>query len=79
MESRSDVGAPDQIRKKDPSALKAELQFLLDNYPTSFFAFMDNDIAANDFFRLEKMLEELIDLRRNRNIQCFCLMDVYPQ
>jgi len=56
-------------RKKDPSALKAELQFLLDKYPTSFFAFMDNDIVANDFSRLEKILDELIDLRRSRNIQ----------
>ena len=58
-----------QNRKKGPSALKAELQFLLDKYPTSLFAFMDNDIVANDFPRLEKMLDELIDLRRSRNIQ----------
>jgi hypothetical protein len=58
-----------QNRKKDPSALKAELQFLLEKYPTTLFAFMDNDIVANDFPRLEKMLDELIDLRRRRNIQ----------
>lgn len=58
-----------QNRKKDPAALRAELLHLLDRYPTPHFAFMDNDIVANDLPRLEKLLDMLIDLRKGRNLQ----------
>ncbi len=58
-----------QNRKKDPAVLKAEVEYLLGKYPTAFFAFMDNDIVANDLPRLEKMLDEFIALRQTRNLQ----------
>lgn len=59
-----------QNRKKEPAALKAELRYLLDRYPTPFFAFMDNDIVANDLPRMENLMDELMDLRHQAgNIQ----------
>jgi len=64
-------------RKKDPAALQAEIRHLLDRYDTTYFAFMDNDIVANDLARLETMLDDLIALRRSRNVQL--IAEVIPK
>jgi radical SAM superfamily enzyme YgiQ (UPF0313 family) len=64
-------------RKKDPAVLQAEMHHLLGKYNTSYFAFMDNDIVANDLVRLETMLDDLIALRRSRNVQL--IAEVIPK
>ena len=53
-------------RKKDPEVLKREVEHLLDRHGTPYFAFMDNDIVANDHERLEKILDGLASIRRRR-------------
>lgn len=55
-------------RKKDPEVLKEEICHLLDRYDTPYFAFMDNDIAANDHKRLGRMLDDLISINQQRKI-----------
>lgn len=55
-------------RKKDSSVLKEEILFLLDKYDTTNFAFMDNDIVANDHKRLERILDDLIAIKQRENI-----------
>ena len=57
-----------RTRKKEPSRVIEEIRHLLDRHRTPYFAFMDNDIAANDHERLEKMLDGLISLREHREI-----------
>lgn len=66
-----------QTRKKEQAALKEELQYLLGKYATPYFAFMDNDIVANDLPRLEQMLDTLIALRQTRDIQL--IAEVIPK
>lgn len=55
-------------RKKDPGVLKEEINYLLDKYNTLNFAFMDNDIVANDHKRLERILDGLIAIKQQKNI-----------
>lgn len=55
-------------RKKDPAVLREEIHRLLDRYDTPYFAFMDNDIVANDHGRLETMLDDLISIRSRREV-----------
>jgi len=57
-----------KTRKKDHEVLKKEILHLLEKYKTPFFAFMDNDIVANDPERLENILDDLISIRESRNI-----------
>ena len=64
-------------RKKDPAVLQAEIQHLLGKYDTTYFAFMDNDIVANDLPRLETMLDDLVALRQTRNIEL--IAEVIPK
>ncbi len=64
-------------RKKEPAVLQAEMRHLLGKYDTAYFAFMDNDIVANDLVRLETMLDDLIALRQSRNIQL--IAEVIPK
>ncbi|MBI5552263.1 MAG: radical SAM protein [Desulfobacterales bacterium] len=64
-------------RKKDSAVLQAEMHHLLGKYDTAFFAFMDNDILANDLPRLETMLDDLITLRQSRNVQL--IAEVIPK
>lgn len=56
-------------RKKDPGTLKEELTYLRGRYRTPYFAFMDNDIAANDIKRLDEILDCLISLRQDDDAQ----------
>lgn len=56
-------------RKKDPGVLKEEISRLIRKYGTRYFAFMDNDIAANDHERLEMILDDLISIRQEKDIQ----------
>jgi radical SAM superfamily enzyme YgiQ (UPF0313 family) len=56
-------------RKKEPAVLKSEINHLLDRYHARYFAFMDNDIVANDPTRLESILDDLIAMRRDNNIE----------
>ena len=58
-------------RKKDPAVLKREIQHLIDRYGARYFAFMDNDIVANDLPRLESILDILIALKQDNNIEMF--------
>jgi radical SAM superfamily enzyme YgiQ (UPF0313 family) len=57
-----------RTRKREPARVMEEVRRLLDRYSTPYFAFMDNDIVANDQGRLEKMLDDLISLRGQREI-----------
>lgn len=57
-----------KARKKEPAVLMDEIGHLLDRYGTPYFAFMDNDIVANDHGRLEAMLDGLISIREHREI-----------
>jgi len=56
-------------RKKDPDVLKDEIRHLLDKYKTCNFAFMDNDIVANDPKRLEQILDDLIAIKLGKDLQ----------
>jgi radical SAM superfamily enzyme YgiQ (UPF0313 family) len=64
-------------RKKDPGVLIEEIHHLLGRYDTPYFAFMDNDIVANDHKRLETILDDLISIKRTRNIQL--IAEVIPK
>jgi radical SAM superfamily enzyme YgiQ (UPF0313 family) len=55
-------------RKKDPGVLKEEIIYLFDKYNIPNFAFMDNDIVANDHDRLERILDDLISIKQSKNI-----------
>lgn len=57
-----------RTRKRGPVRVVEEVRRLLDRYGTPYFAFMDNDIVANDHERLERMLDGLISLRERREI-----------
>jgi len=57
-----------KTRQKEPTVLMDEIGQLLDRYGTPYFAFMDNDIVANDHERLEGMLDDLISIRKDREI-----------
>lgn len=57
-----------KTRKREPARVVEEVRRLLDRYHTPYFAFMDNDIAANDPERLEKMLDGLLSLRERRDV-----------
>lgn len=56
-------------RKKEPGVLVREIERLVDRYDTPYFAFMDNDIVANDHERLERILDGLISVRQRRDVQ----------
>ena len=56
-------------RTKDPGILKEEVRYLLAKYGTRYFAFMDNDIVANDHERLENILDDLIAIKQDTDIQ----------
>ena len=56
-------------RKKDPAVLNREIEHLRERYGARYFAFMDNDIVANDPARLETILDDLIALRQGGDIQ----------
>jgi radical SAM superfamily enzyme YgiQ (UPF0313 family) len=58
-----------QNRKKDPGILKKEIDYLRDRHDARYFAFMDNDIVANDPKRLATILDDLIAIRQNSNIE----------
>lgn len=64
-------------RKKDPEVLKEEINGLLDRYDTPYFAFMDNDIVANDHKRLERILDHLISIRQCKEI--YFIAEVIPK
>ncbi len=53
-----------KTRKKDAGVLTEEIAHLLKKYGTPYFAFMDNDIAANDPGRLGEILDGLVPLRQ---------------
>ncbi len=55
-------------RKKDPAVLETEILHLLKKHKTPYFAFMDNDIVANDHARLDKILDKLILIKKDFNI-----------
>jgi len=57
-----------RTRKREPSRVTEEVRRLLDRHHTPYFAFMDNDIVANDPERLESVLDDLISLREQREI-----------
>ncbi len=57
-----------RCRKKDPAVLEEEIRHLLGKYKTPYFAFMDNDIVANDHARLDKILDALIAIKKDCNI-----------
>jgi radical SAM superfamily enzyme YgiQ (UPF0313 family) len=56
-----------KMRKKDAGVLREEVAHLLKKYGTPYFAFMDNDIVANDPGRLEEILDGLILLRQDHD------------
>lgn len=58
-----------ESRKKDPGVLKEEINYLLAKYGTPYFAFMDNDIVANDHQRLSVILDDLIALKQTNYTQ----------
>ncbi|MBA4417724.1 MAG: hypothetical protein C0392_07415 [Syntrophus sp. (in: bacteria)] len=66
-----------ETRKKDPGVLKDEINYLLDKYGTRYFAFMDNDIVANDHKRLERILDDLISIKQDKNIHL--IAEVIPK
>lgn len=55
-------------RKKIPEVLKEEINHLVIRYDARYFAFMDNDIVANDHKRLDSMLDELIAIKQTRDV-----------
>lgn len=55
-------------RKKEADIVKEEVEYLLDKFDTPYFAFMDNDIVANDNTRLEQILDNLISVRQRTDV-----------
>jgi radical SAM superfamily enzyme YgiQ (UPF0313 family) len=53
-----------KTRKKEAGVLTDEIRFLVEKYGARYFAFMDNDIVADDHLRLNRLLDDLISLNQ---------------
>ena len=56
-------------RTKDADVLLKEIGHLARKYGTPYFAFMDNDIVANDTRRLEEVLDGLISFKQDHDAE----------
>ncbi len=55
-------------RKKEADIVREEVEYFLTKFDTPYFAFMDNDIVANDNTRLEQILDTLISVRQHTDV-----------